>query len=56
MKYSTELKIKNIVKKIIKTPGKIMGHLTAADHDGSGQWASPYEKSEKCEKKDKTKD
>lgn len=38
--------IKRVIKKIIRMPGKIFQHISSADHDGSGQWASPYEKRE----------
>lgn len=55
MKYTTELKIKNLIKRLVKTPGKILSHMTAADHDGSGQWASPYESNVNTEKENKTK-
>mgnify|MGYP003316404393 CR=1 FL=1 len=51
MKYSTELMIKRIIKKIIRTPVKIFQHITAADHDDSGQWSSPYEKKQDSEDK-----
>lgn len=50
-----KMKVANKVKKIKNASAKIMRHLTAADHDGSGQWSSPYEDNRKTEQNKETK-